>query len=215
MRSKGRRTAVLALCIAIAMLALTDCVDERTDPAGSSENVGTENPVDSAVVFVGVDDSRFTVLVSTYFGIGAYHILRKRLKELVARHFCLAVNNRLNEKFFISRQCLLSGMLLQDDKVAACICPGVVGEGIVGQTQCGHQIGTFHHFHSDERRCGVHHTLRGDKGYQSALTYLVIRLRNVVRVQKNRARTGKIPVVFTENYLKNLGYSTRPEYVKL
>ena len=73
------------------------------------------NAVDTSVMVV--HDSRFAILVSTHLGIGAYNILRKRLKEFVTRHFCTPVNDRLNEKFFISRQRFLSGMLLQDDKV--------------------------------------------------------------------------------------------------
>ncbi len=59
-------------------------------------------------VLVGIDDSRFAILVSTHLCISADYILRKRLKELVARNFRATVNNRLDEKFFISRECLLS-----------------------------------------------------------------------------------------------------------
>ena len=51
-----------------------------------------------------IHDSRFAILVCTNLGISADHILRKRLKEFVARHFRATVNNRLNEKLFISRQ---------------------------------------------------------------------------------------------------------------
>ena len=55
-------------------------------------------------VLVGIDNSRFAILVSTHFGISADYILRKRLKEFVARNFRTTVNNRLDEKFLIGRQ---------------------------------------------------------------------------------------------------------------
>ena len=69
--------------------------------------------IDTAVVVV--NDSRFAILVCTHLGVGAYNILRKCLKELVARHFRTSVNDRLNEKFFIRRQRLLFGMLLENN----------------------------------------------------------------------------------------------------
>ena len=50
-----------------------------------------------------IDDSRFPILVCTYFGIRAYHILRKSLKELVAGYLRTTVNYRLDEKFFVCR----------------------------------------------------------------------------------------------------------------
>ncbi len=58
--------------------------------------------VDTTVMVV--HDSRFAILVSTNLCIGTDYILRKSLKELVARNFRTSVNNRLDEKFLISRQ---------------------------------------------------------------------------------------------------------------
>ena len=63
------------------------------------------NAIDAAIMVV--HDSWFAILVSAHLCIGTDYILRKRLKELVARNFRTTVNNRLNEKFFISRECLL------------------------------------------------------------------------------------------------------------
>ena len=60
------------------------------------------NAIYTAIVVV--HDSRFAILVCTHFGIGAYNILWKSLKELVARHFRTSVNNRLDKELFISRQ---------------------------------------------------------------------------------------------------------------
>ena len=39
-----------------------------------------------------IDDCRFAILVCANFGIRAYHILRKCLKKLVARHLRTPVN---------------------------------------------------------------------------------------------------------------------------
>ena len=71
--------------------------------------------INSAFMFV--DDCWFTELICADFSISAYHILGKRLKELVARHFRTTVNDRLDEKLLISRQRLLTCMLLENDKV--------------------------------------------------------------------------------------------------
>ena len=73
------------------------------------------NAVDTTVMMV--HDSGFAILVSTHLCVSADYILRKSLKEFVARHFRTTVNNRLDKELFISRQRLLSGVLLQDDKV--------------------------------------------------------------------------------------------------
>ena len=51
-----------------------------------------------------VHDSRFAILVSANLGVGADNILRKRLKEFVARHLRTSVNNRLDKELFICRQ---------------------------------------------------------------------------------------------------------------
>ena len=61
-------------------------------------------------------------------------------------------------------------MLLQYDKVTPCVSPGVVREGIVGQSYSRYKVRSLHQFHTHERRCGIHHTLRCNKGYQTALT---------------------------------------------
>ncbi len=120
-----------------------------------------------------IDDSRFAEWVRANLRIRAYHILRKRHQIFVARHLGAMVNNRLDEKFLVSRQRFLAGMFLQNDKVRPCIGSGIVAKRIVRQTQCRHKVGTFHKFHSYKRRSSVHHTLRGDKGNESSLTHLV------------------------------------------
>lgn len=51
--SKGRGTVIPAVCMAIAMLALTACGGEQTDPTGSSKDVEKEKPADSDAVSSG------------------------------------------------------------------------------------------------------------------------------------------------------------------
>ena len=53
--SKGRATVILAVCMAIAIFALTACGGEQTGPAGSSEDAGMGNLADSDAVPSGVD----------------------------------------------------------------------------------------------------------------------------------------------------------------
>ena len=53
--SKRRGAVILEICMAIIMFALAACGGEQTDPAGSSENVGSENSADSDIVFSGAD----------------------------------------------------------------------------------------------------------------------------------------------------------------
>ncbi len=53
--------------------------------------------------FMLIDDSRFAVWISTNLRIGADNILRECQQIFVARHLRTTVNNRLNEKFLVSR----------------------------------------------------------------------------------------------------------------
>ncbi len=140
------------------------------------------NAIDTSVMVV--HDSRFAILVIANLGVGAYNILRKRLKELVAWHFCTPVNYRLNEKLFISRQRLLFGVLLENNQVRADICSSIFAERIVGQTQSRHKVSLFHKLHSYERRSGVHYTLRCDKGNQASFSHLVKTFEKEVIVQR-------------------------------
>ena len=118
-----------------------------------------------------IDKRGLAVWVCADTRVGAYHILRKCREILVGGCLAVTVNNRLHEKFLVSRQCGFTAMLLEDNQVTACVSPGIVGERVVRQTQCGHQIGTLHHLRTDKGRSGVHHTLRCDKGYQSTLAH--------------------------------------------
>ena len=80
--------------------------------------------VNTTIMFI--DDSRFAVWVSANLCISAYHILWERHQELVAGNFRATVNNRLDEKSFVSRQRFLAGMLLQYNQITASISPGIV-----------------------------------------------------------------------------------------
>ena len=120
-----------------------------------------------------IDNRRFTILVGAYFGVGADDILRKRLKELVARNFRAAVNDRLDEKLLVSRQRFLSCMLLENNQVGPGISSGILAERVVWQTQRRHKVGTLHQLHPDERTAGVHHTLGCYESDKSALAHLV------------------------------------------
>ena len=53
--SKGLATVILAVCIAIAIFALTACGGEQTSPTGSAEDAGMGNSADSDAVPSGVD----------------------------------------------------------------------------------------------------------------------------------------------------------------
>ena len=53
--------------------------------------------------------------------VGAYHILRKCREILVGGCLAVTVNNRLHEKFLVSRQCGFTAMLLEDNQVTACV----------------------------------------------------------------------------------------------
>ena len=155
---------------------------------------------------MGIDNSRFAVLVGTHFGIRAYHILRKCLKELVAGYLCGVVDNGLREKFLIKGKILLVAMFLENDKVRPRIGSGVIAERVVWQTQRRHNVGAFHHLQSDKRGCGVHYPLRRDKGYQSSLSYRIkgfekeivvyrlrcLTVRNILADGIRRVRHGKI-----------------------
>ncbi|WP_304488536.1 hypothetical protein [Duncaniella muris] len=131
-----------------------------------------------------VHDSRFAILVSANLCIGADHILRKRLKEFVARDFRTSVNNRLNEKLLVSRQCFLTSMLLENNQVRAYIGSGIIRESIIRKSQCSHKVSLFNQLHSDKRTGSVHHTLRCDKGDQTAFSHLVKTFEKKVIVQR-------------------------------
>ena len=120
-----------------------------------------------------VDDGGFAEWVSANFGIGADDILRKCLKEFVTGHLRTTVHDRLDEELLISRQCFLPRMFLENDKVGAGIGSGILAESVVRQTQSRHEVGSLHKLHSHERRGGIHHTLRRNKGYKSTFTHLV------------------------------------------
>ena len=62
-----------------------------------------------------IDDRRFAVRVGANLCISAYHILWERHQIFIARHLRATVNNRLDEKFLVSRQHFLPGVLLQND----------------------------------------------------------------------------------------------------
>ena len=74
-------------------------------------------------------------------------------------------------------------MLLQDNKVRAYICSGIIAERIVRQTQGCNKISLFYQLHSDEWNGSVHHALRRNKGYQTAFPHLVETFEEEVIVQ--------------------------------
>ena len=120
-----------------------------------------------------IDDSGFSEWVCSHFGVGAYHILRKSLKELVARHLRTTVNDRLDEELLVCRQCFLSSMFLENNQVGSGIGSGVLAESVVWHTQSRHKVGTFYKLHPHERTAGVHHTLGCYESYKSSLAHLV------------------------------------------
>ena len=64
-----------------------------------------------------IDDSRFAVWVGANLRGSGDDILWKRHQIFIARHLRTNVNNRLDEKFLVSRQHFLTCMLLQNDEV--------------------------------------------------------------------------------------------------
>ena len=85
--------------------------------------------IDTAAVLV--DKRGLAVWVCAYTRIGANHILRKCGEILVGGSFAVTVNNRLHEKFLVSRQRCFPAMLLQYNQVTARVSPGIVREGVV------------------------------------------------------------------------------------
>ena len=75
----------------------------------SRSHIGCDT-INAAIMLV--DDSWFAVLVSANLCLSADDILRKCLKIFIVGNLGISVNNRLDEKFLVSRQCFLVGMLL-------------------------------------------------------------------------------------------------------
>ena len=100
---------------------------------------------------MGIDNSRFAILIRTHFCVSTYYVVGKCLKELVAGYLRGVVDNGLREKFLVKGKIFLVAMLLENYKVRPCICSGVIAERVVWQTQRRHNVGAFHQLHSDKR----------------------------------------------------------------
>ena len=94
--SKGRGTVIPAVCMAIAMFALTACGGEQTGPAGSSGNAGTGNPANSDAVSSEVDaaNKESEEFHNEIYSLERSEGIEKELKELKAEQSKDTDNNK-------------------------------------------------------------------------------------------------------------------------
>ena len=75
-------------------------------------------------------------------------------------------------------------ILLKEDQVTAHLGTRFIHEQVVGQTHSSHQIRLIQHGASDVLvSCGIHHTLTGDEGHQTAVPNFVQGLHEEIIVQ--------------------------------